>query len=113
MKLFLLLITMSVGLAAQPHPSVSLSWVAGVGGDPVTGFHVQRGMISGGPYTIVGTVPAGTLTYLDVNVTAGSTYYYVVTAYNAGGESSKSNEVTCTLPVQAPQAPTSLSGTVK
>ncbi len=113
MRIFLLAFLYTFLLAAQPHPSVTLTWLAGVGGDPATGFHVQRSATTGGPYTIVGTVPVGTLTYLDTAVAVGATYYYVVTAYNAGGDSIKSNEVSCTLPFQAPAPPTGLSSTVK
>ena len=107
--LFLLSLTLSAQ-AADPHPSVRLNWQWSQGaGDAATGFHVQRSAIPGGPYTVVGTVPAGTLTYLDTTVIAGGTYYYVVTAYNAGGDSSKSAEVSCTVPFQAPASPSGLS----
>ncbi len=113
MRIILLALLYTFLLAAQPHPSVTLAWLAGVGGDPATGFHVQRSATTGGPYTIVGTVPVGTLTYLDTAVAVGATYFYVVTAYNSAGDSSKSNEVSCTLPFQAPAPPTGLSSTVK
>lgn len=95
---------------ADPHPSVRLNWQWSQGtGDAATGFHVQRSVTTGGPYTVVGTVPVGILTYLDTSVLAGAMYYYVVTAYNAGGDSSKTPEVSCVIPFQAPQAPSGLS----
>lgn len=111
----LLLFTMLVAVAvAQPHPSVTLAWSWAQGtGDPATGFHVQRSATTGGPYTIVGTTPVSTLTYLDTSVTVGSTYYYVVTSYNPGGDSAKSTEVSCVIPFQIPTAPTAVSGTAK
>ncbi len=114
MRTVLLFLLLSVAALAQPHPSVTLAWSWTQGtGDPATGFHVQRAAITGGPYTVVATVPLATLTYLDTAVTVGTTYFYVVTAYNSAGDSAKSTEVTCTLPFQIPTAPTGLSGTVK
>ena len=113
-KLSVLLLILSGVAFCQPHPSVTLAWTWSQGtGDPATGFHVQRSTTTGGPYTIVATVPVGTLTYLDTTVTVGATYFYVVTAYNQSGDSPKSAEVTCTLPFLPPTAPTGLSGTVK
>jgi len=115
MKLMIaLILAMGIGWAQAPHPSVTLNWSWSQGtGDPATGFHIQRSAIAGGPYTVVGTTTVGTLTYLDTTVAVGSTYYYVITAYNPGGDSAKSNEVTCAIPFQAPQTPTGLSATVK
>ena len=119
MKTTVLLLVLAIFAIAQPHPSASLAWNWSQGtGDPATGFHVQRATTPGGPYTVVGTVPSTAtaveaLTYLDTAVTAGATYYYVVTAYNTAGDSAKSAEVACTLPFQIPGSPTNLSGTVK
>ncbi len=110
----LFLVAAVIPAQAQPHPSATLNWSWSQGtGDPATGFHVQRSTTTGGPYVIVGTVPVTTLTFLDTAVTVGATYYYVVTAYNSAGDSSKSSEVACTLPFQIPGSPTGLSGTVK
>ena len=100
-------------VAAQTQHSITFSWLACKGGDPATGFHVQCGAAHGGPYTVVGTVPVGTLTYVDTAVTAGSTYYCVVTAYNLGGDSVPSKEVSCTIPFAVPAAPGTLSGVAK
>lgn len=119
MKTLLALVAILLSVAAcpaqiQPHPSASLTWAWVQGtGDPATGFHVQRSGTTGGPYTTVGTVPLGTLTYLDTAVTPGVTYYYVVTAYNPGGDSAFSNQAVCVIPFQAPISPSGLSGTVK
>jgi cellulose 1,4-beta-cellobiosidase len=114
MKTTVLLFVLAILALAQPHPSASLAWNWSQGtGDPATGFHVQRSTVAGGPYTVVGTVPISTLTYLDTAVTVGATYFYVVTAYNTAGDSAKSAEVACTLPFQIPGSPTALSGTVK
>lgn len=47
-------------------------------------------------------------TYLHTGLTAGATYYYVVTALNVQGESGKSKEIRITLN-NAPSAPTGIS----
>ena len=40
-----------------------------------------------------------TLSATVPNLTAGSTYYFAVTAYNSAGESGYSNEASATIPV--------------
>lgn len=116
-RLILFLAFLSVvapAVPGQPHPSVTLAWSWSQGtGDPATGFHVQRSPTAGGPYTVVGTIPVDALTYLDTTVKVGQTYYYVVTAYNPGGDSDPSAEVSCTLPFLAPQKPSTVSASVK
>lgn len=110
----LLLLVFPLALFGQNH-SVTLTWNWSQGtGDPATGFHIQRSATAGGPYTVIGTVGSPvTLTYVDTAVVAGQTYYYVVTAFNGGGDSTPSNQVTCVVPFQAPPSPSGLSGTVK
>ncbi len=101
-------------LNAQPHPSATLTWSwVQSGGDPATGFHVLRATTTGGPYVLMGTTPANMLSYIDTAVQSGTTYFYVVTAFNSAGDSPRSNEVACLPPFQIPGAPTGLSGTVK
>ncbi len=98
----------------QASHSVTLTWTWAQGaGDPATGFHVQRATVAGGPYTTVGTVPAATLGFLDTSVTAGVTYFYVVSAFNPGGDSSRSPEVSCLIPFLPPSTPTGVSAVVK
>lgn len=114
--LFTLLLAATLLAQSDPHPSARLNWLWSQGsGDPATGFHVWRSATAGGPYTTPYATVLGssTLTYLDTAVVAGQTYYYVVSAYNAGGDSSKTSEVSCTIPFQAPVSPTSLSGIAK
>lgn len=50
----------------------------------------------------------------DLQVVAGATYYYVITAFNSGGDSPYSNQVTAVIPFQVPSsAPVGLTATVK
>jgi hypothetical protein len=88
-------VTVIVTPAAVAH-SVTLSWTASVS-PTVTGYSVLRGTASGGPYTSMGKV--ATLAYLDAAVQGGSTYFYVLTAFDAAGDvSPNSTEVTAVIP---------------
>jgi len=123
LKMFLFLLVISCASAMAQNHSATLTWAWSQGtGDPATGFHVQRATVTGGPYGVVATVPSPTtLTFVDTSVSAGQTYFYVVTAFNTaaattanpGGDSAFSNQVTCAIPFQSPSTPTGLSGTVK
>lgn len=63
--------------------------------DGATSYTVKRSTTAGGPYTaIAGDIQGNT--YVDTNVTNGTTYYYVVTAVNANGDGSNSNESSAT-----------------
>ncbi|MDF7798285.1 carbohydrate-binding protein [Pontiellaceae bacterium B1224] len=85
--------------------SVSLSWKAPVTGSP-TGYNVKRATSSGGTYATVGS-PA-TTAFTD-SVTGGSTYYYVVSALTASGESADSAFVSATPALGVPGPPTGLA----
>jgi calcineurin-like phosphoesterase family protein/fibronectin type III domain protein len=85
------------GLTATASANqVNLSWNASAG---ATSYNVKRSDTAGGPYTTITT--ATTTGFSDTGVVVGVTYYYVVTAVNAAGESPNSNEASAT-----PQAPT-------
>jgi fibronectin type 3 domain-containing protein len=78
---------------------VHLTWtVPGDGGSPITGYTVYRGTASGGE-TMLTTLAAVT-SFDDTTVTNGTTYFYQVTALNAAGEGSRSNEIS-----KVPKAP--------
>src|SRR5581483_8684705 len=70
---------------------VSLSWTASAS---ATSYNVKRSTTSGGPYTLVGS-PSST-SFTNTGLTNGTTYFYVVTAVNSGGESSNSSEASAT-----------------
>lgn len=78
---------------------VTLNWTAVYG---ATSYSVKRSTTAGGPYGDIGSpTPATGTTYIDSSPANGTTYYYVVTATNDGGQSGASNEATAT-----PSAPT-------
>jgi len=82
--------------ATSGNAQVSLSWT---GSANSSGYHIKRGIASGGPYS---PLASGTATvYVDVSAAVGATYYYVVTAYNAAGESGNSNQATA-IPSHTP-----------
>jgi hypothetical protein len=85
---------------------VSLAWTASTG---ATSYNVKRAAVSGGPYTTVAS-PAGA-TYTDTAVTNGTTYYYVLTAVNANGESANSNQASAT-PSATQGAPSSCTAPI-
>jgi fibronectin type 3 domain-containing protein len=72
---------------------ITLSWA---GSAYAQSYNVKRSTTSGGPYTTLGKVDADSLFFVDPGLTAGMTYYYVVSANNPGGESANSAEVVVT-----------------
>jgi len=86
-------------LAATPASSstLNLTWSAGVsGGLPINYFHVFRGTT---PANFTQLVISPQLSYWDVTVTAGATYYYgVESADSAGDLSPMSALVEVTIP---------------
>jgi cellulose 1,4-beta-cellobiosidase len=84
------------GSGTAPAHSVSLSWNASSG---AVGYNVYRGGVSGGPYTIINPSLDASTSYTDTTVSAGTTYYYVVTAVNSSSvESGYSNQATAAVP---------------
>jgi hypothetical protein len=79
---------------------VFLTWSMSAG---ATSYNVKRSTSTNGPFTTIGS-PAGT-SYSDSNILYGTTYYYVVSALNAGGEGSNSLEVSYTPRPPPPPAP--------
>jgi cellulose 1,4-beta-cellobiosidase len=95
------------GLAVVAHSAqVTLSWTPVVN---ATSYHVKQSLISGSGYVTIFT-PIST-TYTVSNLNNGTTYYFVVSAVNGGGESFNSAEVNATPQIPAPKAPAGLSAT--
>jgi fibronectin type 3 domain-containing protein len=89
--------------ASAGNAQASLSWSAVAG---AASYNVKRALVSGGPYGFVAN-PTDT-SFTDTGLTAGTTYYYVVSANNAAGESANSAEASA---ITAPSAPTGLTTT--
>ncbi len=81
---------------------ISLAWSPSVG---ETGYNVKRSPSSGGPYANIATNITA-LSYTDTGLVNGTTYYYVVSAVNAGGENpTNSLEVSAYVPIPPPPPP--------
>jgi fibronectin type 3 domain-containing protein len=87
--------------ATAGNAQISLSWSRSTG---ATGYNVKRSAVSGGPYAQV-AVPS-TNSYTDAGLTNGTTYYYVVSAFNSAGQSADTAQAGAT-----PAAPTGLPAT--
>jgi fibronectin type 3 domain-containing protein len=85
------------GLAATTGDRrVTLNWNASTG---ASSYNVKRATSAGGTFTVIASGVTA-LTYSDTSVANGTTYYYVVSAVNSGGESINSATVSAT-----PRAP--------
>ena len=81
-------------LTAQvSRAGIRLAWQVPTsdGGAPITAYKIYR---TGGPATVIVTVAASKLAYLDRTASPNTWYAYVVSAVNAVGESPASNIVT-------------------
>ncbi len=88
-------------VTATNYTTVSLAWAPSVG---ATSYNIKRSTSSGKETTIGNTIG---LTYTDAGVSGGTTYYYIVSAINPGGENpTNSTEVSVTVPIPPPPAPT-------
>ena len=87
----------TIYLAESPTPGLNyIEWtVPANGGSPITGYRIYRSLESGNEQFLLSKGPLA-FSADDVRVVAGTTYYYVVTALNANGESVWSNEVLVT-----------------
>jgi len=92
--------------ATAVSQQVNLSWSPSTG---ATSYNVKRSTTHGGPYTTI--FSPTTSSYSDTGLTNGTTYYYVISAMNAAGESANSAEVSATPVATAPPTPTGLSAT--
>jgi hypothetical protein len=55
------------------------------------GSRIKRSLVSGGPYTEIGSSP--TNGYVDASPSLGVTNYYVISSLNDAGESANSSQV--------------------
>jgi fibronectin type 3 domain-containing protein len=94
--------------ASAGNGQVSLAWTASLGTNGYNiSYNLYRSTANGGPYAQVASGIISTNT-TDTGLTNGTTYYYVVTAVNAGGESGFSSQASAT-PQALPPPPANLS----
>ena len=97
------------GLATIPSSSSMLvSWSAPVqdGGSPILSYKVYRGA-SEDDLNFVASVP-GSVSYTDLGLSPGTSYYYAVSAVNAVGEGAISTAQRTSTVATAPTAPLNL-----
>jgi hypothetical protein len=89
------------GLAGTVTSSqIKLSWQATPG---AMSYNLKRALTSAGPHALIAANVTATTNFNDVSVSAGTTYFYVVTAVNSGGESSTSAPVAVVFPLVVSQ----------
>ena len=77
---------------------VSLSWAPSVSSN-VAGYNIYRSPSPAGPFVKVNTTLLGGVSFLDLAVRGGQTYYYVATAVDTSGqEGGFSAQVGVTVP---------------
>ena len=79
-------------VASASNEQATISWDSVSSADSYT---IKRSTTDGGPYTTIET-NITTTSYTDINLTNGTTYYYVISATNAQGESQDSSQVSAT-----------------
>lgn len=78
------------GLTADRIASRTISLTWNDNSNNETGFRIYRRTLFGS-YSLVATIGAGVDSYTDRDLSRRTTYYYQVVAYNAAGESPRSN----------------------
>jgi fibronectin type 3 domain-containing protein len=81
----------SVTATAQSSSSILVSWNTASG---ASGYRVYRSTSSSGSYSLQGS--SSTSSYTDTGLSASTTYYYKVSAYNSAGDSSQSSYASAT-----------------
>jgi hypothetical protein len=83
--------------SSQQAHSVSLAWDAST--STVAGYNVYRSTVSNSGFVKLNASPLSKLTYTDGSVSSGTTYFYVATAVDSGGdESANSNQAIAVVP---------------
>ncbi len=94
---------------AASNKRINLAWADSSTNE--NGFRIERKKGAAGTYAQVAQVNANVKSYADTTLTANSAYSYRVRAFNTGGNSLYSNEVTATTLPNPPKAPAKLTAT--
>ncbi len=82
--------------AAVSGSQINLGWTDNAANE--TAFVMARSTTNGGPYVDIASLPPNSTNYSNTNLSAGTTYYYVVRATNAAGASAASAQAAATTP---------------
>lgn len=99
------------GLAATAISSsqINLSWTDNSNNE--TGFRIERGTSSSGPFVLINTTSANATSFSDSGLSGSTTYYYRIYAWSGSGNSAYSLVANATTAAPVPLAPTSLVAT--
>jgi glucose/arabinose dehydrogenase len=86
------------GLAAAAVSSSQINLVWTDNADNETGFRIRRSSDGGATFSLIATVGANFTSYSDKGLSASTTYYYVIRAYNPVGNSALSKRANATTP---------------
>lgn len=83
---------------ASPGTVINLSWTApaNTGGSTITNYKLYRGTVNNGSKNLIKTFSGTTFSFSGASGTAGTTYYYTLTAVNAIGEGASAPQITIT-----------------
>jgi len=89
---------------------INLAWTDNASNE--TGFKIERKTPqSGGTYAEIASLAANITGYSNLGLISGTSYFYRVRAFNAGGHSAYSNEAEATTLSNLPAAPNNLTAT--
>jgi titin len=97
----------ALSASAVSSSQINLAWTDNSANE--SGFKIERSLSATSGFAQVATVGANVTTYQDTGLTAGTTYYYRVRAYNSAGDSGYSNTASATTMADPPAAPSGLS----
>lgn len=93
---------------ATSSSSINLKWKDNSLNE--TGFQIERGTASAGPFTPIASVGANVSSFNNTGLTPNKTYYYRVRATNSNGNSPYSNVASATTPGTVEPAITAVEG---
>jgi beta-glucanase (GH16 family)/fibronectin type 3 domain-containing protein len=86
----------TIGTATPGNNSVTVTWTPPASGPMPSGYNVKRSTTSGAETTLAAGADVSGSPFTDTTAANGTTYYYVVSAFQGSCESANSSEVSAT-----------------